>query len=304
MKTEQIRDEVTQRLIKLMETTKDRPWRQPWSFGPNVGVPTSADTKIPYRGSNAVTLDITAMIMGYKSKQWNTYKNWDKLGIHPRPGQKATWGFRFGKFGKESEDPSGEVVKKFVPFLRSFAVFNAEQMHGDHIKEFLVDPEGTAAYEVNYDSFDNMIKHHNINISHDADRAAYSPTQDKILMPKRGYFKSVAEYYSVLAHEITHWAETKANEGRKQYGHNEEYADYELSAEIGAAYLLRELGLPATETERTIENSAIYLSGWLKKLKNDNTYIFKAAGRAGRLVDFLIGRNKEEKAEDLELAVA
>jgi antirestriction protein ArdC len=303
MKAEQVRQQTTDRLIQLMETTKDRPWRQPWSLGSNVGAPTSGDTRKAYRGSNAVSLDITAMIMGYQSKNWNTFENWRKHGIFPKKGEKATWIFRFGRTEKETD--SGD--KKSIPFIRTFFVFNAEQCHGEKLAEFLVQPEGTAAYEINYDVFDELIARHGITIEHKSSIAGYVPTADKIVMPARGHFVSVAAYYSTLAHEICHWAEKRASEGRSKNGHkfgNEEYADYELSAEIGSAYLMRELGLPAVETERTIENSAIYLAGWLKKLKSDNTYIYKAAGRAGRLVDFLIGR-KEDKSEvesELELA--
>jgi antirestriction protein ArdC len=312
MKAEQIRQQTTNRLIQIMETSGDRPWRQPWSLGANVGPPTSGDTRKAYRGSNALSLDITSMVMGYKTKNWNTFENWKKHGIFPKQGQKATWLFYFGQKGEEVEQENGDKKTKWTPFLRTFFVFNAEQCHGDKLPEFLVQPEGTAAYEINYDSFDELIKRHGITIDHDAHRAAYSPTSDKVYMPKRGHFNSVAEYYNTLAHELCHWTESRTGYKRNDKGkHNEEYADYELSAEIGAAYLMRELGLPAVETEKIIENSAIYLKGWLKKLKDDNTFIYKAAGRAGRLVNFLVGRNDQgetiatpEVKQETALAVA
>lgn len=307
MKAEQIRQQTTDRLIEIMQSSGDRPWRQPWTSA-NIGPPTSADTRKPYRGSNALSLDITSMVMGYKSKNWNTFENWKKHGIFPKKGEKAAWLFYFGKQGKEVEDSSGDKVTKWQPFIRTFFVFNAEQCHGDKLAEFLIPPEGTAAYEVSYDAFDELIKRHGITVEHDGHRAAYSPTHDKVIMPKRGHFSSVAEYYSTLAHEICHWAESKAGAKRSNKGHKfggDEYADYELSAEIGAAYLMRELGLPAVQTEKTLENSAVYLKTWLKRMKGDNTYIYKAAGRAGRLVDYLVKQTTEEAAEDAEeLAVA
>jgi antirestriction protein ArdC len=297
MKAQELREQVTAKLIDLMNSTKDRPWRRPWSFGPNVGVPTSAATRLAYRGSNAIWLDLTSMLAGYKSKQWNTYRNWDILGIHPRQGQKATWGFFYGKFGKEEEQDDGTVKTKWMPAMKTFALFNAEQCHGDRIQEFLIDPEGTAAYEANYDQFDELIKRHQIEIKDDKTPAYHDPASKTVNMPKRGYFASTAEYYSTLAHEICHWTEQRALSDHERKT-KDDYAFYELVAEIGSAYLLRELGLPAVETERVIENSAIYLSGWLKSMKNDTSYIFKAASRAGKIVDYLVGRKEEEAKEE------
>jgi antirestriction protein ArdC len=300
MKAAELRDAVTTKLINLMETTKDRPWRRPWNLGPNVGVPTSAATGKAYRGGNAIWLDITSMVSGYGSKNWNTYQNWAKLGIHPKQGTKATWGFYYGKYEKENEE-TGE--KKWMPAFKTFALFNAEQCHGDKIKEFLPDPEGTAAYEHDYTQFDELIQKHGIKVEHKGDQAAHWPSENKIVMPKRGYFKDVESYYATLAHEIAHWCERKCLSDHSKKN-REEYAFYELVAEIASCYLLREMGLPATETDRTTENAAIYLAGWITALKNDNQYIFKAASRAGKIVDFLIGKNEEVKTESQELVNA
>lgn len=303
MKAQELREQVTQKLITLMETTRDRPWRRPWNFGPNVGVPTSAATRLPYRGGNAIWLDLTSMLSGYKSKNWNTYQNWNKLGIHPKQGSKATWGFFYGKFGKETEDENGDKSVKWMPAIKTFCVFNAEQCHGDRIKEFLIDEEGTVAYEANYDQFDELIERHEITVKSDKLAACHVSGIGEIHMPKRGYFKSAAEYYATLAHEMCHWCERKALDDHSRKT-KEDYAFYELVAEIGSAYLLRELGLPAVETERVAENSAIYLTGWLKSMRNDTSYIFKAASRAGKIVDYLVGRKEEAKEEARELVMA
>ena len=299
MRTDELRKQVTGKLIEMMQSGNDRPWRQPWSFGPNHGVPTSAATGKPYRGSNAVTLDLAAMILGYKSKNWNTFNNWKAKDIYPKQGSKATWAMWFGKRGIEGEDENGEKTTKYVPTMKSFCLFNAEQCHGEHIDDYLCKPvDNPELYKVNYDQFDELIKRHGIVVMDDQGEASHDPTSKKIRMPKRGYFENVAAYYATLAHEICHWAEDVSGNGRGNRT-QENYADYELSAEIGSAYLLRELGLPVVETERTLSNSAIYLKTWLKRLKDDDSYIFKASGRAGRLVDYLIGREeKKEKTEE------
>jgi len=39
----------------------------------------------------------------------------------------------------------------------------------------------------------------------------------------------------------------------------------------------------------TIENSAAYIKGWLKVLKNDQKLAIMAAGQAQRAADFILG---------------
>lgn len=57
----------------------------------------------------------------------------------------------------------------------------------------------------------------------------------------------------------------------------EEYNKEELTAEIGAAMLLNQIGI---ETNKTFTNSAAYIQSWLKVLKSDNKFIVSVAGRA------------------------
>ena len=64
------------------------------------------------------------------------------------------------------------------------------------------------------------------------------------------------------------------------------YCKEELIAEIGAAFLCGQ----AEIVERTIDNSAAYVSEWLKRLKDDKKLIIQAAAQAQRAADFVLGR--------------
>ena len=55
-----------------------------------------------------------------------------------------------------------------------------------------------------------------------------------------------------------------------------DYSREELVAEMGAAFLCGEAGI----FERTLNNSAAYLQGWLKALDNDRSLIITAAAQA------------------------
>ncbi len=95
-----------------------------------------------------------------------------------------------------------------------------------------------------------------------------------------------AGYYSTLAHEMTHWTKHPArlarDFGRKQWG-DEGYAQEELVAELGAAFLCADLEL----TTEPREENASYIANWLEVLKNDTRFIFKAAADAQSAADYL-----------------
>jgi antirestriction protein ArdC len=53
---------------------------------------------------------------------------------------------------------------------------------------------------------------------------------------------------------------------------------------MGAAFLCGACDIENT----TIENSAAYLAGWLKALKNDKTLLIQAAAQAQKASDFIL----------------
>ena len=67
------------------------------------------------------------------------------------------------------------------------------------------------------------------------------------------------------------------------------YAFEELVAEIGACMTCASLGLVPDFSQR-----AAYVETWLKALKGDNRFIFKAASEAQTAADYLQGRKSEE----------
>ncbi|MEI4920200.1 zincin-like metallopeptidase domain-containing protein, partial [Klebsiella pneumoniae] len=66
---------------------------------------------------------------------------------------------------------------------------------------------------------------------------------------------------------------------------DENYSKEELIAEIGAAMMCAVCGIDNT----TIENSAAYINGWLRALKEDQRLIVQAAGKAQRAADYMQG---------------
>ncbi len=115
-------------------------------------------------------------------------------------------------------------------------------------------------------------------------------------MPDKDRFEIPAEYYSTLFHEITHSTGHKSRLDRLEatsFG-SEPYAKEELIAEMGAAFLCGEAGIEC----ETLENSAAYLSGWLKALKDDKRLVISAAAAAQKAVDLMLDRKFENRDED------
>jgi antirestriction protein ArdC len=72
-----------------------------------------------------------------------------------------------------------------------------------------------------------------------------------------------------------------------------------LIAEMGAAFLCAQ----AEIVERTINNSAAYIKGWLEQLKGDKTLIVQSAAQAQRATDFILGTmSTEAKGSGMDAA--
>ena len=131
---------------------------------------------------------------------------------------------------------------------------------------------------------------------------AYYPLADKIEMPEFDDFNTAEDYYSTLSHELTHWTGHKSRLDRQLKGKNDikEYAQEELIAELGAAFLCAELNI----SSQPREDHAAYLQSWIKALKNDKKFIFAAASQASRAVDYLknLTGRKTSTTEEAEAA--
>jgi antirestriction protein ArdC len=101
-------------------------------------------------------------------------------------------------------------------------------------------------------------------------------------------FDMVEEYYCAAFHELAHATGHSSRLDRKEvtgcnpFG-SEDYSKEELVAEMAAAYLCGVTGIE----QGTIENSAAYIQGWLKQLKDDRKLVIHAAAAAQKAADFI-----------------
>jgi antirestriction protein ArdC len=130
-------------------------------------------------------------------------------------------------------------------------------------------------------------------------RAFYRPDTDAVYMPGFVQFAEPKAYYSVLAHETTHWTSHVSRCDRqlgKRFG-DEAYAMEELIAELGSAYTMAHLEL---ELAPRVDH-AQYIASWLRTLRNDKRAVFSAASQAQKAADYLV-RESAGRPEATEVA--
>lgn len=264
------------------------PWVQPWN-GAVFGVPRNFASKRAYRGINVLLLNFKALECGYATNRWLTYQQARSLGANVRKGESGTEVVLFKML--DVEDTAEPSQSKVIPLIRSFTVFNADQIDGLPAG-LVVIPSPTEPWQA-CEAADVVLAHSGAHIVHGGGRAFYSPSLDMIQLPERRAFVSPTAYYQVALHELTHWSGAPLRCNRPLLGrqHIESYAFEELVAELGSAFLCNHCGLPG------VLQHAGYIEHWLQALKNDKRLIFTAAAQAQKAADYLLPQVEVELQE-------
>ena len=298
---QQIRDSITAQIVDAL-SKGTAPWRRPWHADKNAGLPANAVSRRAYSGVNPLLLQMAADRHGFTSRYWATYRQWQELGgqvmarpANVKPGEWGTAIVFCKPCKKATEDEDGQESERTYFVLRTYVVFNVEQVVGSKVDRFRVGKEPVAAGEVEerFEQAERVIDATGADIRYGGDRAAYNFAGDYITMPRREQF-AVPEFYDTLFHELGHWTEHPARLNWDRKKPENTYALGELIAELGACYLAGELGLPLTET---LPNHAAYLQSWLEKMKGDSRFVFTAAAQASRAVDFILSFSRVPEPE-------
>lgn len=258
------------------------PWARPWTNE----VPRNLSSGKAYRGINLFLLAAS----GYGSPYWLTYKQAAERGGNVRKGEHGTlivfWKFDSNPTRKSEEETDAQddsPRRGRVPILRYYTVFNVEQCDG-------IAAPSTRPAVASLESAEKIVADYPARPPiEQADKAAYSPSRDVVMMPARNTFHSSEGYYSVLFHELTHSTghESRLNRSIRNVFGDADYSKEELVAEMGAAMLCATCGI---ENVRTIENTTAYLQSWLKALKADSRMVVLAAAQAQKAADWILGK--------------
>ena len=272
-------DEITRRIIEQLEQGMI-PWQKPWIDSSSA---ISHVTGKPYSLLNQ-------MLLG-RPGEYVTFRQCQQEGGMARKGEKSSM-VVFWKWIEQEDEESGE--KKSIPFLRYYNVFHIDQCEGLHPRHHIHPCTPVTADEVADSIISAYLERSAVRLSHTgSNRAFYRPSDDSIFLPLREQFRSTAEYYSTVYHEMVHSTGHKSRLDRLDhvaaFG-SEDYSKEELIAEIGTAALVNQAGL---ETASSFSNSAAYIQNWLSVLRNDKRFIVSAAGKAEKAVKLILNHISE-----------
>lgn len=279
--------EVTQRIITALEQGV-RPWACPWKIQAGAVARPMRHNGEPYRGINVLLLWSTAQERGYQCNTWLTYKQAEVLGGQVRKGERGALVVYAGRHtpadATETTDDTTELAQaRAFAFLRSYTVFNAEQVDGLPAAEpAMVQAHPLVTPDARAEAFFAAT---GARVQHGGNRAFYAPGVDLVQLPEPSAFKDAAGYTATKAHELAHWTghpQRLAREFGRRFG-DAAYAMEELVAELCAAFVCADLQV-GTEPRG---DHAAYLADWLKVLHGDSRAIFTAASHAQRAADYL-----------------
>lgn len=269
---------VTDRIIDLIESgSATGDWMKPWAVAAAEGDPVNAVTHRHYRGVNVLLLWSAAVVHGWASNEWASYRQWSSRDAQVRKGEHGEQIVFFKQLVVEDEDAKDGTRK--IPLLRFYTVFNADQVDGYEDADLEQNEDGRL------DVCDAHVSGTMAKIKHGGGRAYYTPALDTIRLPDFKRFKDAVAYYTAAFHELTHWSGAQQRLDRKLTGDKgkAEYAFEELIAELGSAFQAARLGIEP----HAREDHAEYVANWLAGLRHDKKAIVTAASRASDAADYL-----------------
>lgn len=272
-----------------------------------------------YNGINNLKLTFTANRFGFKDSRWATFKQAQEAGAKIKKGAKGVH-IEFWQYAKpimEVNPKTGKKEQVYVideetekkvpayaelehPIVKSYVVFNAEQMEG-------IEPEKIIklSHEKTNEAMENMIKNSEAPVIFDQiSTNYYEPSSDTIHVIPKEHFKSVDAFYATVSHEIAHSTGSEKRLNRvtlttpSSFG-SEIYAKEELRAELTSMFLAQKYSINFDKSH--YENHTAYLQSWAKVLENNPNEIFKAASEAEKAMRYIEERMINIRTNELEV---
>lgn len=305
----EIRKQITEKIIEALKNDSI-PWHRPWSVSKDAGRPCNVLTRKPYSGINPLLLHLHGLEHGLQSRWYATFDQWKSLGgsVQKRPEhvEPERWGCQIVFFKPVSktikDEETGEEREHGFRLMRTYTVFNVDQVDGEALDKYRVSKEEHPTPErPDFRPAGELVEATGADIRYGGDQAFYKrpvpedawphhTDGDYIQVPERCRFMRLGHYYETVLHEMGHWAEVRVGIDHRKAG----YAMGELVAEMAASFVSAELGIPDGED---MSNHAAYLKSWLDAMKADSTYIFRASTQASKVADFLLSFAKQPQGE-------
>lgn len=266
---------INKRIIHCLEN-RYIPWQKPWEGrGEGVGYPREASTKKRFFGINFLLLQMAAKEHGFTSSWWGTSDQFSLLGasVKSRPENVIPGGWATETILYKED--SGKIV------TASSVVYNTDQLN---VLLETYAPNSTLMPK--YNIAEKALNSTGANVEHNNTGEAwyFYPPHDFITLPNKARFKDglggLPGYYESLAHELIHWTEPRLG-----FDTESNEAIRELRADIGAAMLVEELGVPHSIS---FSNFNKWYLQWIDLMDQDDNLIFKVCASASKAADYII----------------
>jgi antirestriction protein ArdC/DNA polymerase III epsilon subunit-like protein len=282
------------------------PWEAKWKAMLG-SLPFNPLTKKQYNGINLFILAYAQDRGGFSSNRWLGKKQGADMGGVLKDGAKPTDILLYQPGGPVfKKDADGKDTTEIAYFKKSSSsflqVYNVDQFDNlilPEIPELVPVPMSEAEAEILKLYKDHppieFVQMSPGSVPH------YNWENDKITLPERGqYGEDQAGFIKTLLHELSHSSGHKDRLDRSDLfekilietsvsgdkaGPNR--ATEELMAEIAAAMIGAKLGL-----DLDTKHTAAYVQSWLRALRNDREMIFKAAGGASQILEYILEGKK------------
>jgi antirestriction protein ArdC len=273
-----LHQEVTDQIIAAMEAGASGSRR--WLTMATVATRVTGDE---YRGINALILALIAQAKGYANPTWMTFNQAKALGGSVRKGEKSAMVIFYKDLAIEEENDAGEAEERRIPLIKQYRVFNVEQIDGLPEGKFPAPIAADVQGKHRDDAAELALRSSGARIIEGGNQAYYHPASDTVHLPRFEAFTATGLYLATMAHELVHWtgADHRLNRPYGRRFGDKDYAFEELVAEIGAAFVCARLGVAGEH----IDDHAAYVGSWLKALRGDKKFIFKAAAQAQAAAD-------------------
>lgn len=271
-------------LLSALEN-KTVPWHMSWLLKKENHNPI---THTDYSYMNQALLSAAAKARGYQSRQWLTFIQIKNAGYTLKKGALHSkiffWNFINKKSERINEDGESVPIVSTFPILKQYQVFNGDDIEGLPLEE-------TGTPPVSDITLDTVINNYiaNEGITLEYGNPAYAPLPyNKVYMPNKEDFESMAHYYSAFLHELGHSTGDTNRLNRKTIstkrgGKINLKAREELTAEIFALTILAQFGFDYTQT---INDTAAYCKDWSKYIEEDNNLFITAFGMVDKAVEY------------------
>lgn len=305
-----IKDEynnAVEKIIVAMENNGNK-WKKSWVSV----IPQNFLTKKPYRGFNSLYLPLAMDKEGHTSPYFLTFVQAKQLKGKVKKGSKSYPVFFYQFYYQinvilkngvgsrvtvkafndhEALKKASELskVKEVVEIIdkNGFMIFH-RVFNMDDIEGIDTSKDEATYNNSSINDIDNFISSTGALIIGGLN-PCYNLSLDIINMPSLNKFTTKENYYATLFHELTHWTGAKKRLNRDNFysSSDKDYAFEELVAELGSLFFCMNFNVDTEDTQHPE-----YLKGWIRKLKDDPKYIWKASSLAQRAVSYSFDLSK------------